>query len=54
MSKLSKSHVVALLETKNQQERKYGKTCRVRTICKESKKLINNEEGGDKQKKQDS
>jgi len=40
MSKLQKSHAVGLLQTKNQQERKYDETCRVCIcVCKESKKV---------------
>jgi len=40
MSKLLKSHAVGLPEIKNQQGRKFDKTCRVRIcICKESKKI---------------
>jgi len=48
---------VDLAETKNQQGRKFDETCRFCTcICKERRKTrkSNYEEGGDKQKKQDS
>jgi len=49
--------VVCLAETKSQQGRKFDKICRLYTsICKERRKnrKSNDEEGGDKQKKQDS
>jgi len=45
-----------LVETKNQQGRKFDETCRFYTwICKERRKnrKSNYEEGGDKQNKQD-
>jgi len=56
MSKPLKSHVVSLLEIKNQQRRKFDATCRIRIcVCKETKnRKINSKKGGDKQKNQDS
>jgi len=58
MSMLLKSHAAGLPESKNQQGRKFDKSCRVRIGCayvkKAKNKKINGEKGGNKQRKQDS
>jgi len=58
MSMLLKGHAVSLPEIKNQQRRKFDKSCRVRIGCAYVKKAknrkINGEKGGNKQKNQDS
>ena len=55
---LLKSHAAGLPESKNQQGRKFDKSCRVRIGCayvkKAKNKKINGEKGGNKQRKQDS
>jgi len=58
MSMLLKGHAVGLTESKNQQGRKFDKSCRVRIRCayvkKAKNKKINDWKGGNKQRKQDS
>jgi len=42
MKKVLKNHAVSLPEIKNQQRRKFGKSCRIRIcICKASQKFKN-------------
>jgi len=56
MNTLLQNHAAGLPEAKKHQGRKFDETCRVRIyayVKKTKNRKINDEKGGDKQKKQD-